>query len=134
MQVQGVVHKPEAMMLCTASTAGFPSTCVVLFKQPDLRGFVFYTKYTSRKSQELRTNTHAVLAFHWREVHKQVCVVGRVKQVMRAESKHVLPQPSHQQPAQRVGEQTEQNLYQDPASLITCYSSVVAVASLFVNE
>lgn len=85
-QVQGVVREPEAMTLCTASAAGIPSARVVLFKQLDPRGFVFYTNYTSRKSQELRANAHAALAFYWREVHKQVRVVGRVEQVARAES------------------------------------------------
>ncbi|KAF9808587.1 hypothetical protein IEO21_07831 [Rhodonia placenta] len=74
------------MTLCTASAAGIPSARVVLFKQLDPRGFVFYTNYTSRKSQELRANAHAALAFYWREVHKQVRVVGRVEQVARAES------------------------------------------------
>ncbi|OCH85577.1 pyridoxamine 5'-phosphate oxidase [Obba rivulosa] len=85
-QVQGVVSEPEAMSLSTATPSGIPSSRFVLFKQLDARGFVFYTNYTSRKSQELRANPHAALAFYWREVHKQVRVVGRVERVSREES------------------------------------------------
>ncbi|KAI0947154.1 hypothetical protein AcW1_007453 [Taiwanofungus camphoratus] len=85
-KVQGVVHEPEAMSLCTASGSGIPSARVVLFKQLDPRGFVFYTNYTSRKSKELLDNPHAALVFYWREVHKQVRVVGRIEKVSREES------------------------------------------------
>jgi len=84
--VQGIVAEPEAMTICTASASGIPSARVVLFKQLDPRGFVFYTNYTSRKSKEMLENPHAALAFYWREVHKQVRVVGRVEQVSKEES------------------------------------------------
>ncbi|KAI0335889.1 pyridoxamine 5'-phosphate oxidase [Cubamyces sp. BRFM 1775] len=83
---QGSVHEPEAMTICTASASGVPSARVVLLKQADARGFVFYTNYTSRKSRELAANPHAALAFYWREVHKQVRVVGRAERVSREES------------------------------------------------
>ncbi|KAI0670754.1 pyridoxamine 5'-phosphate oxidase [Trametes maxima] len=82
----GLVHEPEAMTLCTASASGVPSARVVLLKQADARGFVFYTNYTSRKSRELSENPHAALAFYWRDVHKQVRVVGRAERVSRQES------------------------------------------------
>ncbi|KAI0372175.1 pyridoxamine 5'-phosphate oxidase [Pilatotrama ljubarskyi] len=83
---QGVVHEPEAMTVCTSTPDGVPSARVVLLKQADARGFVFYTNYTSRKSRELAANPRAALAFYWREVHKQVRVVGRAERVTRAES------------------------------------------------
>ncbi|TFK89566.1 pyridoxamine 5'-phosphate oxidase [Polyporus arcularius HHB13444] len=85
-QVQGAVHEPEAMTLCTATAAGIPSARVLLLKQVDARGFVFFTNYASRKSRELAENPRAALAFYWREVHKQVRVVGRVERVSREES------------------------------------------------
>ncbi|KAI0699271.1 pyridoxamine 5'-phosphate oxidase [Cerioporus squamosus] len=85
-QVQRAVHEPEAMTLCTATAAGIPSARVLLLKQVDARGFVFFTNYTSRKSRELDENPRAALAFYWREVHKQVRVVGRVERVSREES------------------------------------------------
>ena len=84
--VQGTVHEPEAMALSTVSADGFPSTRIVLLKQVDNRGFVFYTNYDSRKSREMVANPHASLAFYWREVHRQVRVVGSVEKVSREES------------------------------------------------
>jgi len=80
------VHEPEAMSLSTATPSGIPSARIVLFKQLDPRGFVFFTNYTSRKSQELLANPHAALVFYWREIHRSVRVVGRVEKTTAAES------------------------------------------------
>ncbi len=55
---QGTVHEPEAMALSTVSAEGIPSTRIVLLKQVDNRGFVFYTNYNSRKSRDLDANPH----------------------------------------------------------------------------
>ena len=57
--VQGTVHEPEAMTLCTASPDGVPAARIVLLKQVDARGFVFYTNYTSAKSRDLAANPRA---------------------------------------------------------------------------
>ncbi|EPQ54555.1 pyridoxamine 5'-phosphate oxidase [Gloeophyllum trabeum ATCC 11539] len=84
--VQGRVHEPEAMALSTATPDGLPSTRIVLFKQLDARGFVFFTNYTSRKSRELEANPRASLAFYWREVSRSVRVVGRAEKVSKQES------------------------------------------------
>ncbi|KAJ7147114.1 pyridoxamine 5'-phosphate oxidase [Mycena crocata] len=82
----GKVHEPEAMSLSTATPEGIPSARIVLFKQLDARGFVFFTNYTSRKSQELLANPHAALVFYWREIHRSVRVLGRVEKIDAAES------------------------------------------------
>lgn len=82
----GVVEEPEAMSLSTATLSGIPSARMVLLKQVDSRGFVFFTNYTSRKSQEIAANPYAALVFYWREVHKSVRVVGSVEKLSREES------------------------------------------------
>ncbi|KII86929.1 hypothetical protein PLICRDRAFT_113434 [Plicaturopsis crispa FD-325 SS-3] len=82
----GLVKEPEAMSLATATASGIPSSRVVLFKQLDARGFVFFTNYTSRKSRELAENPHAALVFYWREIHRSVRVQGRVEKVSKEES------------------------------------------------
>lgn len=79
------VREPEAMAISSVSSEGIPSTRVVLLKTVDEIGFVFFTNYNSRKSQELN-NGYASLAFYWKEVSRQVRVVGRVEKVSRAES------------------------------------------------
>jgi pyridoxamine-phosphate oxidase len=83
---QGPVREPEAMTLCTATPGGMPSARMVLLKELDARGFVFYTNYGSRKSHEIDANARAALVFYWREVHKQVRVGGRVERVSREET------------------------------------------------
>jgi len=82
----GIVQEPEAMSLSTATPTGIPSARIVLFKQLDSRGFVFFTNYTSRKSQELLMNPNAALVFYWREVHRSVRVLGRVEKISKGES------------------------------------------------
>ncbi|KAG8826265.1 hypothetical protein FRC19_009412 [Serendipita sp. 401] len=75
------VLEPEAMSLSTVSASGMPSSRMVLLKEVDSRGFVFFTNYTSRKSQELLANPHAALCFYWREIHRQVRVTGTVERL-----------------------------------------------------
>ncbi|KAH7885283.1 pyridoxamine 5'-phosphate oxidase [Phlebopus sp. FC_14] len=80
------VREPDSMSLSTATASGIPSSRMVLFKQLDKRGFVFYTNYTSRKSRELDENPNAALLFFWREMSRQVRVLGKVEKVSREES------------------------------------------------
>ncbi|KAJ9109801.1 hypothetical protein QFC20_003217 [Naganishia adeliensis] len=80
------VHEPEAMTICTALPNGIPSARVVLLKQVDTKGFVFYTNYESRKSRELDANPYASIAFYWREQSRSVRVVGKAEKVSRPES------------------------------------------------
>ena len=80
------VTEAENMTLSTATRNGIPSARMVLLKQVDARGFVFFTNYTSRKSKELTENPHAALTFFWREIHRSVRVVGRAEKVSRQES------------------------------------------------
>jgi len=80
------VPEPEAMSMATVSKEGIPSSRTVLLKEVDETGFVFYTNYTSRKSEELSGNPHAALNFYWRDIHRQVRVIGRVEKVSEEES------------------------------------------------
>lgn len=81
----GILH-PEAMALATADTAGRPSVRMVLLKQVDEDGFVFFTNYESRKARELDANPHAALCFHWAVHERQVRVTGSVERVTDDES------------------------------------------------
>ncbi|EIW80994.1 pyridoxamine 5'-phosphate oxidase [Coniophora puteana RWD-64-598 SS2] len=80
------VREPEAVSLSTSTASGIPSSRMVLFKQLDAHGFVFYTNYTSRKSRELLENPNAALLFYWREVSRQVRVLGKVEKLTKEES------------------------------------------------
>ncbi|KAG8927496.1 hypothetical protein FRC02_008099 [Tulasnella sp. 418] len=82
----GLVQEPEAMSLATVSASGIPSVRTVLLKELDSKGFVFFTNYESRKAKELAECPVAALSFYWKEVKKQVRVVGKVEKVCQQES------------------------------------------------
>ncbi len=75
---QAGIQMPEAMTLTTATGEGRPSARVVLLKQVDEAGFVFYTNYNSRKGKELDSNPFASLVFYWGPLEYQVRVEGTV--------------------------------------------------------
>lgn len=75
------ITEPTAMTLATATAQGVPSARVVLLKDVDDRGFVFYTNYDSRKSLELADNPQAALCFYWMPLDRQVRIRGRVEAV-----------------------------------------------------
>ncbi|MFN7573228.1 MAG: pyridoxamine 5'-phosphate oxidase [Betaproteobacteria bacterium] len=78
--------EPNAMTLATADAAGRPSARVVLLKDFDSAGFVFYTNYASRKGRELAANPQATLLFFWPELERQVRIEGAVEQVASEQS------------------------------------------------
>jgi pyridoxamine 5'-phosphate oxidase len=78
--------EPNAMTLATTTTDGKPSARIVLLKDFDTRGFVFYTNYNSHKGQELAENPQASLVFWWAELERQIRIYGRVKKVSEKES------------------------------------------------
>jgi len=80
------VALPNAMTLATATSEGRPSARTVLLKGFDVRGFVFYTHYRSRKGRELERNPRAMLLFCWAELERQVGIEGSVTRVSAVES------------------------------------------------
>jgi pyridoxamine 5'-phosphate oxidase len=77
---------PEAMTLASANSGGVPSARLVLLKQVDEDGFVFYTNYQSRKALELEANPFAALVFYWPQLDYQVRIEGSVTRTSVAES------------------------------------------------
>jgi pyridoxamine 5'-phosphate oxidase len=77
---------PDAMTLATATKDGKPSARMVLLKQIDERGFVFYTNYLSQKARELDDNPRAALVLYWVQLDRQVRVEGEVERISAAES------------------------------------------------
>jgi len=80
------VPEPTAMTVATVGADGRPSTRVVLLKEADAAGLVFYTNYNSRKAQDLAEHPFAAMQFHWVELERVVRVEGRVEKVSAAES------------------------------------------------
>lgn len=80
------VPEANAMTLATVGSDLRPSTRVVLIKDFDERGIVWYTNRQSRKGRELAGNPWAALQFHWVELERVVRIEGRVREVDDAES------------------------------------------------
>src|SRR5581483_10690588 len=80
------VRAPEAMALATAAADGSPSVRMVLLKQADADGLVFFSHYPSRKGRELAENPRAALLLHWDPLGRQVRVEGAVGRIPEAES------------------------------------------------
>lgn len=78
--------EPEAMALATVDAIGAPAVRMVLLKQADADGFVFYTNLRSPKALALRVHGRAELCFHWRPPGRQVRVHGVVGPVGEEEA------------------------------------------------
>lgn len=69
---------PNAMVLCTASKEGQPSGRILLLRNFNESGFVFYTNYQSQKASHLLENPFASMVFFWPELERQVRIEGNI--------------------------------------------------------
>jgi len=74
-------NDPNALSLATSNKDSFPSVRVVLLKEFNQKGFVFYTNLNSQKGNELKENPKAAMCFHWKSLLRQIRVSGTVIQV-----------------------------------------------------
>ena len=99
---------PNAMSLATVGDDGRPSNRVVLLKDADERGFVFYTNIKSKKARDLSLNPAAALCFWWGPMEEQVCVEGDVEPVTDEEADaYFASRPRGSQIAATVSRQSE---------------------------
>ncbi len=78
--------EPNAMILCTATKDGRPSSRTVLLKGITRGGLVFFTNYESRKASEIEKNPRASATFLWAALARQIVVEGKVEKISRRES------------------------------------------------
>ncbi|MGB3795472.1 MAG: pyridoxamine 5'-phosphate oxidase [Alteraurantiacibacter sp.] len=79
-------NDPNAMALATATPDAAPSVRMVLLKEHDERGFVFYTNAQSRKGGEVLANPQAALLFHWKSLRRQIRIEGPLAAVSEEEA------------------------------------------------
>ena len=84
--VDSKIDEVNAMTLATASVDGLPSARIVLLKEFNEKGFVFFTNYESYKAQQLAENPKACLVFFWKELERQVRITGLIQKINSAES------------------------------------------------
>ena len=80
------INDPNALALATVGKNGFPSVRMVLLKDFNEKGFVFYTNLNSRKSIEIKSNLNASMCFHWKSLLRQVRITGKLSNVSDAEA------------------------------------------------
>ncbi|MGI9243315.1 MAG: pyridoxamine 5'-phosphate oxidase [Verrucomicrobiales bacterium] len=96
--VKAQLLEPNAMTLATASAAGHPTQRTVLLKNFDERGFVFFTNYGSKKSQQIDEHPNVCILFPWIALERQVIVTGRAAKISRAETmKYFVTRPLESQ-------------------------------------
>ena len=75
------INDPNALALATSSKNGIPSVRMVLLKDFNEKGFVFYTNLKSKKSKDIQSNPHASMCFHWKSLLRQIRIVGELNNV-----------------------------------------------------
>jgi pyridoxamine 5'-phosphate oxidase len=84
--IESKLEEPNAMTLATCGASGKPSARIVLLKEINENGFVFFTNYQSRKGKEIDENPFVSLLFFWKELERQVEITGKIKKTSAEES------------------------------------------------
>ena len=79
-------NDPNAVALGTSDKENFPSIRMVLLKDFNKDGFVFYTNLESKKGNDLKNNPKAAMCFHWKSLLRQIRIYGNVVQVSDKEA------------------------------------------------
>ena len=74
-------NDPNALALSTSTKEGIPSVRMVLLKEFNSNGFIFYTNLNSKKSNDIKENPNVAMCFHWKSLLRQIRIVGKVSQV-----------------------------------------------------
>ena len=80
------INDPNALALATVGKNEIPSVRMVLLKDFNEKGFVFYTNLNSRKSKEIKSNPNASMCFHWKSLLRQVRITGKLSNVSNADA------------------------------------------------
>jgi pyridoxamine 5'-phosphate oxidase len=80
------INDPNVFTLATADINGIPSARMILLKDYNQNGFIFYTNLNSKKSSDLKKNPNASLCFHWKSLLRQIRISGKVFKVTEKES------------------------------------------------
>lgn len=98
--IKSEIEELNAMTLATANAVGLPAARIVLLKEYNENGFVFFGNYESHKGRDLAENPRACLVFFWKELERQVRITGSVERISSAESDAYF----HSRPAEsRIG-------------------------------
>ena len=76
------INDPNAVALSTVDKKGIPSVRMVLLKNFNQNGFIFYTNLNSKKSQDIKINPNVAMCFHWKTLLRQIRITGKISKVL----------------------------------------------------
>lgn len=120
------VHEPTAMNVATVGADGKPQARMVLLKEVNEQGFVFFTNYASRKGQAIETHPFVALTFFWAELERQVRVEGAIFKLPENESDAYFASRPYQS---RLGAWASEQ-----SSVIDSKTTLVTRAALFATK
>ena len=80
------INDPNALALSTSDSKGVSSLRMVLLKDYNKNGFIFYTNLNSKKSKDIKINPNASMCFHWKSLLRQIRITGLVSKVTEDEA------------------------------------------------
>ena len=80
------LNDPNAVAIATSDEIGLPDVRMVLLKDFDEKGFVFYTNFQSAKGEQILSNKQAAMCFHWKSLRRQVRIRGDIEIVSDEEA------------------------------------------------
>ncbi len=84
--IKSEINDPNAVALSTISDNGYPTTRMVLLKDFNSDGFVFYTNLSSDKSKAIVNSQKISMCFHWKSLLRQVRILGLASKVSEKEA------------------------------------------------
>jgi len=84
--IKSEINDPSAVALSTVDENGYPTTRMVLLKEYNDEGFVFYTNLNSDKSKAINLNSKISMCFHWKSLLRQVRIIGIASKVSDKEA------------------------------------------------
>jgi len=80
------INDPNALALATANKNGIPSVRMVLLKDYNHNGFIFYTNLNSKKSSDIKDKSDASMCFYWKSSLRQIRINGKILKVSDKEA------------------------------------------------
>lgn len=85
-EAEGEVEESNAMTVSTIGLDGYPKARVVLLKQYNREGFIFYTNFESEKGKAISNIPKVCLSFFWPQMERQVIIKGTAEKVSETQS------------------------------------------------
>ena len=80
------INDPNALALATVDKKEIPSVRMVLLKNYNDNGFVFYTNLNSKKSVDIKSNKNGSMCFHWKSLLRQIRITGEISKISDKEA------------------------------------------------